>query len=850
MKATLSFVLSVVFCTLLPAKENIGLVYDCPASHWGEALPLGNGHLGAMDFGNPAREHFSLNEKTLWSGYPQSGLNDRCRDAVPLIRKYIDAGAYREAADLWIYNCQGPYTARYLPMADLYVDMQDPDNVDFVSRELDISDAVSYADFTIGGYRCRRSAFVSYPDKVLVIRYEAGGNPVLNLDLSFSSKLRNQVRTVGNDCLVLDGQAPSFVPFYEKDSTLIRYDTESGKGLRFQVAASVMSDKGEISAGEEGKSVSVRNASTVTIILTAATNYVAFNKYPEYDPDYIDGKINSCISEARMKGYRSLEQRHKEDYRALFDRAGIRIGNIPIGKTDVEELFSSRKRGNFTEYAGALLFQYGRYLTIASSRPGSLPSNLQGIWNDALVPKWGCNYTVDMNTEMNYWLTEMTNIAECHKPLLDFIEDLAVSGEKTAKYNYGIDQGWMLHSNTDAWAQTVPQGGFDSDYEVRAAKWTCWPMAGLWMAQHLWEHYAFNRDENYLRSYAYPLMKGAAEFALNWMYKDPDTGYYVTSPSTSPENRFLYIDGYGKQQYGELCKAPTMDMSLIWDSFTNCIEASGILGIDKEFRDTLESRLSGLTPLSIGKYGQLMEWSEDYEEAEINHRHFAHLFGLHPGRQIVPRRDSVLAAAVANSLSRRGDDGPAFSTAWKMCMWSRLEDGDRALSILEKYLDDVDFGIEKEGMYPNLFVAYPPAQIDGNAGLVAGVAEMLLQSQNGEIFILPALPGKWESGSVYGLKARGNFEVSFSWKKNTLEDMSIKSLSGGDCLIRSRCPIYSSDVILEELPEDSHYSECPGSSYKVTDGIRVKPMEFGRTYLYRIHTEKDKQYKFTTKTKH
>lgn len=821
------------------ASESISLVYSKPASAWEEALPLGNGHIGAMDFGNPADDLFMLNEKTLWSGHPEDGLNGKCKDAIPLIRRHIDAGEYKEAAELWLNNCQGPYTARYLPMADLHIRMGNEAVVEVLSRQLDISEAVSSVDFTVDGRRCSRKSFISWPDKVMVVRYDSEDNGIFDLDISLSSQLKYRAGCADGTCLYLDGQAPSYIPFFERDTCLIRYEEEYGKGLKFRIDVKVLQDGGRSRMSEDGASLVVEDAASVTILLAAATNYVDFNRCPDYVPENIGNTNAARIAGAIDKGYMTLLERHMADYSELFSRADLRIGTKSPGKVEVEKILCGKPGNEGIIYE--LLFQYGRYLTIASSREGSLPSNLQGIWNADLVPKWGCNYTTDINLEMNYWLTETTGIPECHKPLLDFIESLSISGEKTAKYNYGIEHGWMVHSNSDAWAQTVPQGGYDRDFEVRAAKWTCWQMAGLWLAQHLWDHYDFNRDMDYLRLYAYPIMKGAAEFALNWMYRDASSGYYVTSPSTSPENRFWYVDRDGKIQYGELCKASTMDMSLIWDCFTNCIEASEVLGIDEAFRALLTERRAGLSPLSVGRHGQLMEWSEDFDEPEVRHRHLSHLFGLYPGRQIVPRRDPELARAVAVSLDRRGDIGPGWDMAWKVCLWSRLEDGDRALEILDQCLSYVEPEESEEvsGLYPNLFMAYPPFQFDANAGVVAGMTEMLLQSHAGEIFVLPALPEKWKDGYVYGLKARGNFEVGIKWKNSELEEVMLKSISGGDCVIRSFSPLASEDAELEEIPD-----HAPGvyPPQEFIGGDKVEPMVFRKTYTYVLRTEKDKEY--------
>lgn len=830
------------------AQNNLKLWYTKPAQVWEEALPLGNGHLGAMDYGNPKQEIFQLNEKTLWSGIPDDGLNNKSKDAIPLIREKIDAGEYKEAADLWINNCQGPYTARYLPMANLHIDMPVSANVKVNKRELDIARAVSAVDFILNDIPCKRSSFISYPDRMMVIHYESGKESTFSFDISMESMLKNKVSCKSDDYMLMEGVAPSFVPFAEKDSALIRYEDHLGKGLQFQVHIKVVADGGDVK-NIANSVLSVRNARNVTIFLSALTSYHDFNRFPIYDKQRLFGENEAFIQRAVAKGYDSLLSSHIKDYDSLFSQLEICIGKPSIASQSTLELLKKRNAKNAEIYN--LLYQYGRYLMIASSRIGTLPSNLQGMWNNALIPKWGCNYTTDINLEMNYWLTESTGLSDCHKPLLDFIETLSISGEKTAKNNYGISEGWMVHSNSDAWGQSVPQGGFDKDYEVRAARWTCWQMAGVWLAQHLWEHYDFNRDTTYLRSFAYPLMKGAADFALNWLYKDKETGYLVTSPSSSPENRFWYIDKSGKKQVGEISKAATMDMALLWDLFTNCIEAVRILGIDMEFAQKLELCRAELFPMQIGKYGQLQEWFKDFEECEIRHRHLSHLFGLYPGKQIIPRRDTVLASAVKTTLLRRGDTGPGWDMAWKVCLWSRLEEAEKAMEIFDNGINCVDPHLTGEcggGLYPNLFAAYPPFQIDANFGIVAAMTEMLLQSYANELFLLPALPQKWDCGYIKGLKARGNFKVEMTWKDRQITEFTIESLSGGNCIIRTFDPLESEDMDLQVIT-DRQIKRPPEGKFLVNTNKSIDALKYKQTYVYSFNTEKNRTYKFKLKNR-
>ena len=486
--------------------------------------------------------------------------------------------------------------------------------------------------------------------------------------------------------------------------------------------------------------------------------------------------------------YQELLQRHTDDHQQLFNRLQLSLGteNLQKEALPTNERLKSFEQDPTDNGLTELYYQYGRYLLIASSRPGGLPANLQGIWNRHVQPPWGSNYTTNINTEMNYWPAEITNLPECFLPLSDFIGRLAVNGAQTAKVNYGINRGWLAHHNSDVWAQTAPTGGYDSDPKG-APRWSCWPMAGVWLCQHLWEHYAFGGDKKYLSKTAYPLMKGAAEFLLQWLQKDPETGYWITNPSTSPENRFRYIDKEGKKQNGEISRSSGMDLGLAWDLLTNCIEASTVLDTDKAFRQQCMDVRANLQPFRIGSKGQLLEWDKEFEETDPNHRHVSHLFALHPGRQIIPEQQPELAAACQRTLEIRGDGGTGWAMAWKINFWARLHDGNHAFGMLKnglRYVDATQVSVRGGGTYANLFDAHPPFQIDGNFGGTAGITEMLLQSHAGYIHLLPALPDNWQSGSIKGVRARGGFTIDMEWKESRITRLSVTSHSGGTCRIR------------------------------------------------------------------
>lgn len=754
--------------TTLTFGKEYKLWYNAPATVWEEALPIGNGRIGAMVYGNPLQEVYQLNEESIWSGYPQDWNNPKAANALPQVREAVDRGDYAKASELWKANAQGPYTARYLPMANLMLDQLTRGEARNLYRELNISNALSTVTYEADGVKYRRTSFISYPDQVMVIKIAADRPQAVSLHIRLNSLLRYTVQTKGEKTLILNGKAPAYVANRDYDPHQVVYDDK--RGTQFKVQVELLPDGGHCEANDSA--LTVRNANEVVLLLSAVTDF---------------GNKKMTLKKCK-RPYQELLQRHTDDHQQLFNRLQLSLGteNLQKEALPTNERLKSFEQDPTDNGLTELYYQYGRYLLIASSRPGGLPANLQGIWNRHVQPPWGSNYTTNINTEMNYWPAEITNLPECFLPLSDFIGRLAVNGAQTAKVNYGINRGWLAHHNSDVWAQTAPTGGYDSDPKG-APRWSCWPMAGVWLCQHLWEHYAFGGDKKYLSKTAYPLMKGAAEFLLQWLQKDPETGYWITNPSTSPENRFRYIDKEGKKQNGEISRSSGMDLGLAWDLLTNCIEASTVLDTDKAFRQQCMDVRANLQPFRIGSKGQLLEWDKEFEETDPNHRHVSHLFALHPGRQIIPEQQPELAPACQRTLEIRGDGGTGWAMAWKINFWARLRDGNHAFGMLKnglRYVDATQVSVRGGGTYANLFDAHPPFQIDGNFGGTAGITEMLLQSHAGYIHLLPALPDNWQSGSIKGVRARGGFTIDMEWKESRITRLSVTSHSGGTCRIR------------------------------------------------------------------
>ncbi len=757
------------------------LTYQSSAKSWTEALPIGNGRLGAMIFGGVEVERIQLNEDTLWSGSPKNGNNSEAKNVLPDIRKLIFNEKY-EAADQVAKKMMGPYTQSYLPLGDLFLHFHHDGEIVEYERTLDLKDGIARVEYKIDNITYSREMFSSYEDQVIVIHLSANKQGRLHFTAKLDSLLQSKVETTNED-LILKGVCPENVDpnYYQVNENPIYYgEKENSDSITFEGRLTVKVGEGEFFVDEDG--LHVKGATEASLLFTAATSFNGYKTSPSKEGKDPSLEVRQILDAAKSTSYELLLKNHIKDYSSLFNRVDLQLGPS-LAPSDLPTDKQIEQFGANDPKLVELLFHFGRYLMITSSRPGTQPANLQGIWNDMIQPPWSSNYTLNINAQMNYWPVETCNLSECHEPFLDFIEELSQNGEKTVQTNYGY-RGWTAHHNSDIWRQASPVGAFGHGDPV----WAFWPMAGAWLSQHLWEHFSFNRDKQFLRDRAYPIMKKAALFCIDWLIED-ENGYFVTAPSTSPEHKFVTEEG----KMAAVSMATTMDLSLIWDLFTNCIEATKEIGEDQEFSKELEAIRSKLLPLPISKEGYLQEWYKDWKDQDINHRHVSHLFGVYPGRQFIDDKTPHLLEAAKKSLIRRGDGGTGWSLAWKISLWARFKDGNHAFGLISNFLqlvtDENRTNYHRGGVYPNMLGAHPPFQIDGNFGFVAGIAELLLQSHTKEIQLLPALPDAWPTGYVRGLRARGGFEVDIVWENKRMLQVSILSLKGERCILKTDQPV-------------------------------------------------------------
>jgi alpha-L-fucosidase 2 len=803
-KIFLSLIFALAIILNINAQNDLKLWYTQPAKQWVEALPVGNGRLGAMAFSDPANELIQLNENTVWAGSPYRNDNPDAKEALPEVRKLLFDGKYKEAHDIVNQKFISKISngMPYQTVGNLKLLYPGHENYTGYYRELDIDKAIVSSKYTLNGTKFETTLFSSAPDQVIVYKVAADKPGAVSFSATMDRPSKVQVTTSGNNEMILTGKTNNF-------------EKVAGNLLQFEARVKIVVTGGTVTATDT--SLNVSNANVATIYISMASN---FNNYNDLSGNATE-RATKYLQSAITKNYDKVLSDHIADYQKYFRRVNIDLGVTDSVKNPTDIRLERFAKGNDPQLV-SLYFQFGRYLLISSSRPGGQPANLQGIWNDQLNPSWDSKYTININTEMNYWPAEVTNLTEMHEPLMQMVEDLSQTGRKTASDMYGA-QGWVAHHNTDIWRFTGPIDG---------ASWGQWPMGGAWLSQHLFDKYDYNGNKDFLTS-SYPIVKEASLFFLDFLVEEPEHKWLVVSPSLSPENAPAAHPGQA------LSAGTTMDNQLVFDLFTKTVKAAEILGTDKELVLKINEAVKRLPPMQIGKWGQLQEWMQDWDNEKDQHRHISHLYGLYPSNQISPYRTPELFSAAKTTLVARGDASTGWSMGWKVNFWARLLDGNHAYKLITDQLTPSlqPGGRARGGTYPNLFDAHPPFQIDGNFGCTAGIAEMLMQSHDGAIHFLPALPDAWKSGSITGLKARGGFEVDLKWENGEIASAVIKSDLGGNCRLRSYTPLTGKGLKKANGENPNEFYKTPDTAKPVINA-EISAPQIKEVYEYDIAVRK------------